>query len=95
MNKRLREWAEVKAEFLADPKIKKEYDRLEPYYQVVSALISLRIKRKLTQKQLASLIGINQSEIARLESANYNPSIKTLNKIAEATGTRLQLAFVD
>lgn len=89
------EWSEFKAKLFADPEVKAEYDRLEPYYQVVSALICLRIKRKLTQKQLASLIGINQSEIARLESANYNPSIKTLHKIAVATGTKLQVAFVD
>lgn len=94
MNK-LRTWSEVKAELLTDPERKRAYDRLGPYYQVLSALISLRIRHKLTQKKLAGLLGVNQSEIARLESFDYNPSIKTLNKIAEATGTKLKIAFVD
>ncbi|MDO8471524.1 MAG: helix-turn-helix transcriptional regulator [bacterium] len=93
--KKYRTWSEVKAELLADPERKQAYDRLEPYYQVLSALISLRNRHNLTQKKLADLLGVNQSEIARLESFDYNPSVKTLNKIAEATGTKLEIAFVD
>jgi transcriptional regulator with XRE-family HTH domain len=35
-----------------------------------------------------------QSLIARLEGGEHNTTIKTLNHIAQATNTRLQISFV-
>jgi len=34
-----------------------------------------------------------QSVIARLEGGGVNPSIKTLERLAKATGTRLKIDF--
>ena len=35
-----------------------------------------------------------QSLIARLEAGEQNTTIKTLNRIAEATNTRLHISFI-
>ncbi len=94
-NTRYKNWKKVKAELLANTGVQNEYEKLTPYYQIVSAVMGLRIRKKLTQKELAKLAGITQAEVARLESFNHSPNIKTLNKIAEATGTKLKIALVD
>ncbi len=48
----------------------------------------------LTQEELAIRMKTSQSAIARLERGHVLPSVKTLKKIAEATGTQLVISFV-
>ena len=55
----------------------------------------LREKRGLSQKELAHRMGTSQQTISRLENGEYEGfSLKTLEKIAEATQTRLKIDFV-
>jgi ribosome-binding protein aMBF1 (putative translation factor) len=55
-----------------------------------------RTGAKLTQKQLADLIGSDQAVISRLEDADYEGhSIAMLRRIAAALGKRLEIRFVD
>ncbi len=44
----------------------------------VRALIGARIECDLTQKQLAELSGIRQSNISRIENGTCSPTIATL-----------------
>ena len=54
-----------------------------------------RSKAKLTQKQLADLIGTTQSVIARLEDADYEGhSFSMLHRIASALNKRVEIHFV-
>ncbi|MEI6478331.1 MAG: helix-turn-helix transcriptional regulator [bacterium] len=87
----MNEWHSLKAELLSDPKTKAEYDALAGQYAVASQLIDLRIKKGLTQAQLAESVGTKQAAIARLESGQYNPSLKMLGKIAHAMGVTFTL----
>jgi transcriptional regulator with XRE-family HTH domain len=44
---------------------------------------------------LAKLMGTSQQAISRIESGEYEGfTLKTLEKIAEATGTRVKIEFV-
>ncbi|MFM9277991.1 helix-turn-helix domain-containing protein [Paenibacillus jiagnxiensis] len=43
----------------------------------------------LTQEQLAELVGINFTQIGKIERGEYNVKIQTLEKIANALGVRL------
>ena len=52
-----------------------------------------RLALDLTQAQLAKRMRTTQSVIARLESGRARPSTKTLEKLAQATGTRLKISF--
>ena len=55
-----------------------------------------RTEAGLSQKQLAELIGTKQQAIARLEDANYDGhSLSMLQRIADALGKKLALAFVE
>lgn len=64
---------------------------------VVSQLIyDARASAKLTQKQLADLIGSDQAVISRLEDADYDGhSLTMLRRIAQVLGKRLDIRFVD
>lgn len=47
----------------------------------------------MTQKDLASRTGLTQANISNLEKGSSKPTIETLKKIADATGTRLVIEF--
>jgi len=52
-------------------------------------------KKGLSQQQLAKLMGTSQQAISRIESGEYEGfTLKTLEKIAEATGMRVKIEFV-
>lgn len=81
-------------EKLKDPEIKAEYDKMEPEYLIIQALIEARKISGLTQKELSKLAGIAQPDISRIENGNANPSIKTLQKLAAAMDKKLKIEFV-
>ena len=81
-------------EKLKDPEIKAEYDKMEPEYSIIQALIETRKISGLTQKELSKLTGIAQPDISRIENGNANPSIKTLQKLAAAMDKKLKIEFV-
>lgn len=88
------EWQEFKKELLKDPEVLKEYERLAPRYQLISELIGARVKKGMTQKDLAEKLGTKQSAIARLESESANPSFIFLEKVASAMGGKLSIRII-
>lgn len=81
-------------EQLKNPEFKKEWDALEPEYQIIKAMLDTRNEKAMTQKQLADITGIPQADISRLENGNANPSLRTLQRLAEGMGMKLKLEFV-
>lgn len=90
---KMKSWDQLKKELLKDPEVAKEYNRLAPEYAVISQLIAIRSKKRMTQKELAKNMGTKQSAIARLESGNYNPTLEFLQKTAKALGKKLVVNF--
>jgi predicted transcriptional regulator len=87
-------WNDIKKDLLANPEIKYEYEKLDPEYEIIRALIDLRVELNMSQKELADKIGTRQSNISRLESGSYNPSLKFLKKVSKALGKELKLTLV-
>lgn len=81
-------------ERLNDEAFKKEYDVLEPEYQLINAMIDARKETNMTQKQLSEITGIAQGDISKIENGCANPSLKTIERIAEGMGKKLKLEFV-
>ncbi len=48
----------------------------------------------LTQVQLAQAASVQQAEVSRIERGHANPTVSTLARIAQATGSRLDLVAV-
>jgi transcriptional regulator with XRE-family HTH domain len=76
---------EFKKILFKDKKLKNAYNNPDVFFQVANSLQLARIKRGLSQAKLASLVGMQQAAIARLENPGYSVKyLKTLEKIARA-----------
>lgn len=79
--------------WMDEPEYRTAYEELAPEFEVASAVIAARSHAGLSQEELAERMDTKQSLIARLESGTQNTTIKTLGRIAEATGTQLKISF--
>lgn len=79
---------------LQDPEFKKEWDNLEPEYNMMQAIVDARKRSNLTQKELAERTGIDQADISKLENGNANPTLAVLKRLADGMGMVLKLEFV-
>ncbi|OFV94061.1 MAG: XRE family transcriptional regulator [Acidobacteria bacterium RIFCSPLOWO2_12_FULL_54_10] len=79
--------------WLKEPKYKKAYAALEEEFVLASAVMDLRNRAGLTQEELARKMGTTQPVVARLESGRTRPSMRTLERLAQATGSRLLISF--
>lgn len=82
-----------KEQFAKKPGLKKNYDELAPLYELAARAIDVRLKKGMSQAEVAKKAGTGQSSIARLESGQYNPTVGFLFKVAKATGTSLDAYF--
>ena len=73
-------------EQLKNDDFKKEWNNIQPELQIIDALIEARKAKKITQKQLSEITGIAQGDISKLENGSANPSIKTLQRLANGLG---------
>ena len=79
----------------ADSHLRRLADEAVINAQVAQLIYNVRTKAKLTQKQLAELVGTTQSVIARLEDADYEGhSLSMLQRIAAAVNKRVEVRFV-
>ena len=81
-------------EQLKDPELRQEFEALQPEHAVIQAMIDARRSSGLTQKELSQRTGIAQGDISKLENGNANPSIRTLQRLANGMGMTLKVEFV-
>ena len=55
------------------------------------AVMSARAQSGLSQQQLAAATGIDQSDLSKIENGAANPSVRTLERIAQALGGQLAI----
>ena len=87
-------WKEAKKIINTNAEVLKELENNYADYEIIREVIKARQECNITQKELAERIGTKQSNISRLESGSYNPTIELLNRIANAFGKRLELRLV-
>lgn len=80
---------ELKARLMKNPEFRREYEALQPEFQIASQMIGARIKRKMSQEELARKAKTGQAVISRLEGMNAKPSISLLRRIAIALNTKI------
>jgi ribosome-binding protein aMBF1 (putative translation factor) len=80
-------------EWRKDPEFVAAYDALEEEFALAEALIKARAQASMTQEDVAKAMGTTQAAIARLESGRSMPSTRTLQRFADATGTKLRISF--
>jgi ribosome-binding protein aMBF1 (putative translation factor) len=85
--------SDLHRKWMKSPAYRKAHQALEPEFELARTMIRARVEAGLTQEQLARRMETSQSVIARLESGRVQPSTKTLERLAAATGTRLKISF--
>ena len=85
---------EIEAILMKDEEFRTEYEKLKPRYEVISQIIEARSEKNITQGELAKLAGTQKSNISRLESGNYNPSLDFLIKIAKCLGKEIKITLM-
>ena len=83
----------VLAEALADPEVKREFDALEPEFQLRRALIELRRRMNLSQDALALKMGSKQEYISRVEQGHVDISITYLARYMKALDADMEITF--
>ena len=82
-------------EDIKDPEFKTHYQEERQALKLAIKIAKLRDQKGLSQQELAKLMGTSQQAISRIESGEYEGfTLKTLEKIAEATGMRVKIDFV-
>lgn len=77
-------------ELLKKKKVREEYEKLLPEYEFARSIIEQRLKKKMTQEDVAKKTGMPQSTISRIEGLTHGlPKLATLKKIAEALDAKL------
>lgn len=90
----MRKFNDFLNEQLQNEEFRKEYENLQPEFDVIRAIIDARVSQNLTQKELAERTGINQADISKLENGTRNPSIKLLKRLAEGMDMVLKIEFI-
>lgn len=78
-----------------DPSLAVEFEKADQAWDIAFQICDLRKKAGLTQTQLARLVHTKQSNIARIEAADYTGyTLKTLEKVTKALNAKLQIKIV-
>jgi ribosome-binding protein aMBF1 (putative translation factor) len=78
------------AEHMKKPEFKAAWHEFDPEFELLESMIRTRVKKGITQAELARKMGTKQSAISRLEHSGIGKaSIETLKKIADALDSRL------
>ena len=86
-------WKNLDKRWIKDLRFRKAWREREPEYQLARNIIKARLKKGMTQAQLAKKVGTKQPVISRLESMHASPSLRFLKRIAKALNTKLQIQF--
>lgn len=70
----------------SDPDFRAYWERTALARAVAHQVIGYRMKHKLSQTRLATILGMKQSAISRLEVGEHNPTWETLQLLASKLG---------
>ena len=76
----------------ADGKTVRE-EKPAAFVMVGEAVAAARARKGYSQKELSVITGIDQSDISKIERGMANPSVNTLNRIAQALDAKLSISI--
>lgn len=94
MNRKNNDFQNYLKENLKNSQLKKHFDEYGKQLEIAYQILELRKKKRMSQSDLANIIGTTQSNVARMETGQQNFTTNTLQKIAEAFSCDLRVEFV-
>ena len=87
----LRTAGEIHEQDMLDLDYRREHERTRLANDVAIKVIQYRVNNGLSQAALGRMLGMQQPNIARLESGEHEPSLSTLARLSEALGEDFSL----
>jgi ribosome-binding protein aMBF1 (putative translation factor) len=72
---------------------REELERIEPFERIARFVILRRMQLGLTQAELAKRMGTSNTAVARIECGQPATSVRTLERLAKALETKLEIGF--
>lgn len=89
---------ELRDEVLSDPEARAVYEATKLQIELALQLKKARIKKNMTQEEVANILHTHKPAISRLEKGHENiksfPSLLTLVKFASAIGCELKIGLI-
>ncbi len=82
---------EVLAQELEDPDFREEWERTALARWMALEISHYRATHALSQRDLAAQLGMKQSQVARIETGEHNPSLETLARLAAGLDLELMI----
>lgn len=80
---------EVLAQELEDPEFRREWERTALARWLAIEVVHYRAEHGLSQRKMAEHLGVHQSDVARMELGEHNPSMERLVRVAKALDLEL------
>lgn len=87
------DWDKHKKQLLKKPEFQRALKDLEPEFQIARAMIEARLKRGMSQQELARRLKTKQSVISRVENGKTAPSMTFLKRAARALDVSFQVSI--
>lgn len=88
----MRTWEDFKKKAKASsPIVKADIEEMEALAAIISAIIKRRNELGISQRELASICGLPQSSVARIEACTVKPNVETMLKIMKPLGLTLSV----
>ena len=84
---------DIETETIYEDGVTVRQEKLTIHQASSQAVSAARAAAGISQKQLAALTGIDQSDISKIERGIANPSVATLDRIAKALGGQLSITI--
>ena len=79
---------------LKNKEFKNEWINLQPEMELIRTIVKVRVDKNITQKELSIKTGINQADISKIETGIRKPTLKILEKIANALDMAIRIEFI-
>ncbi len=67
----------------------------ESWLDAIEALVEIRKRKNLTQKDVGIALGVSQESVSQFESGEANPSIRRIKLYALAVGASVNFSIID
>ncbi len=85
---------DIEAETIYEDGITVRTEKAAENVKTGEAVMAARARKGITQKALSEATGIDQADISKIERGIANPTVGTLQRIAEALDSMLSITFI-
>lgn len=80
-------------QFKKNKKVYREFQKLDPFFNLGVQILLLRKAKGISQKELAKLANTTQAVISRIENASTKTTLETAIRVADALNSKVEISI--